>query len=108
MKSVRIKENAWIAKIAAKKLGVAQLAIVIGRTIFLHNVSEIQFLSNKRWLMHELKHVAQYEEHGMIGFLCKYIFESIKSGYRQNKYEVAARKAETDESLLTRYKVLMK
>ena len=35
-----IKENSWIAKLAAKKLQSDNVTIVIGRTIHLHNVSK--------------------------------------------------------------------
>ena len=39
-----IKENSWIAKLAAKKLSSENVAIVIGKTIHLHNVSKEDFL----------------------------------------------------------------
>lgn len=106
MMKVRVKENAWIAKMAAKKLGYTHIAIVLGNTIYLHNTSVKSFLSSKRWVIHELKHVEQFEEHGFFGFLCKYFVEYIRKGYYQNKFEVAARKAETDERLMKKYLIL--
>ena len=52
--SFRIKENSWIARIAAIKLNAASVAIVIGNTIHLHNATKAELLANRRWLTHEL------------------------------------------------------
>lgn len=106
MKKVRIKEHAWIAKMAAKKLGYRQIAIVVGNTIYLHHTSAKHFINSKRWLLHELKHVEQYEEHGFVVFLFKYLIGYIGRGYYYNKYEAEARAAEKDERLLYKYEVL--
>lgn len=106
MKKVRIRENSWIAKVAAKKLRFGYVAIVIGRTIYLYNTSAAHFLSVQRWKIHELKHVEQYEEHGILGFLVKYFIEYLKNGYYQNRFEVEARAAEKDERLLQKYLIL--
>lgn len=57
---VRIKENAFVAKLAAGKLKSARVAIVFGHTIYLHNTSKEEFLNDKTWVLHELKHVEQY------------------------------------------------
>ena len=89
-----IKENSWIAKFAAIKLQSQQAAIVIGKTIHLYNTSKKQFLLNERWLKHELCHVKQFQENGYVIFIVKYLWESIKHGYCNNKYEVEAREAE--------------
>lgn len=94
--TISIKENSWIAKIAARKLGSENVAIVIGKTIHLHNVSESRFLEDTRWVKHELCHVRQFREHGYIPFIFKYILESMNKGYYQNKFEAEARKAETE------------
>jgi hypothetical protein len=91
---VKIKENSFVARIAAWKLRSKQVAIVFGNTIHLHNTSSEQFLSNKRWLNHELEHIRQYREHGFIRFIARYLIESIKKGYYNNRFEVAAREAE--------------
>lgn len=105
MNKVRVRENAWIAKIAAKRLGFTYIAMVIGRTIYLHNVSLDCFLSSKCWVMHELKHVEQYEEHGLFGFLFKYSIEHMRNGYYQNRFEIEARSAEADERLMHKYRI---
>ncbi len=91
---IKIKENSWIAKLAAKKLKAENVAIVFGKTIHLHNVSAAYFLKDKKWLKHEACHIRQYKENGFFTFIIKYLFESIKHGYYNNKFEVEARLAE--------------
>jgi len=93
-KEVIIKENSWLAKLAAKKLGTRSVAMVIGKTIHLHNTTKTEFLKDEKWVKHELCHVQQYKKHGYIGFIAKYIWESIRHGYYNNRFEVEARKAE--------------
>jgi hypothetical protein len=83
-----------MARIAAWKLGSSSVAFVLGTTIHLYNVTEAEFLSNQRWVKHELKHIEQFEEHGYFTFIWKYLVESIRKGYYNNKYEVEARAAE--------------
>ena len=89
-----IKENSWLAAIAAKKLQAASVAMVLGNTIHLHNTSQEEFLKNENWLTHELCHIEQFRQHGYIGFIVKYLWESIQKGYYDNKFEVEARAAE--------------
>ena len=74
------------------------LAMVLGKTIHLHNISRESFLKNQRLVKHELCHVRQYQQHGYIGFLVKYLWESIRKGYYNNKFEVEARKAENENA----------
>jgi len=94
MSDYSIKENSWIAKLAALKLRTKRVAIVIGKTIHLHNTSKQEFLKDERWVKHELCHIKQFKENGFVLFLAKYLWESLKHGYRNNKYEVEAREAE--------------
>lgn len=103
---IRIKENSLIAKIAAKRLGFSYVAIVIGRTIHLHNTDYNTFLNRKSWVLHELKHVEQFSQHGFFQFVLKYYFNYLKNGYYLNVYEVEARAAENDETLLTKYELI--
>jgi len=91
-----VKPNSWLAGIAARKLGSTSVAMVLGKTIHLHNISKTDFLQNKRLLRHELCHVRQYQRHGFIWFLVQYLWESIRKGYYNNKFEVEARKAEEE------------
>jgi len=88
-----IKENSWIAKLAAFKLRSKQVAIVIGKTIHLHNTTKQEFLKDEKWVKHELCHVKQFQQNGYLRFIAKYLWESIKHGYFNNKYEVEAREA---------------
>lgn len=89
-----IKENSWIAKLAAKKLRSDNVAIVIGKTIHLHNVSKEDFLKDEKWVKHEMCHIHQFKQYGFLTFIFKYIWESMKNGYYNNKYEVEAREGE--------------
>jgi len=91
-----IKQNSLVARIAAWKLNASSVAIVFGSTIHLWNSSKEDFLKNERWLKHELCHIRQYKQHGYVGFIVKYLWESLKKGYHNNKFEVEARKAEVE------------
>ncbi len=90
----RIKERSFLASIAASVLRVKKVAMVIGSVIHLHNTSREEFEKNTRWLRHELCHVRQFREHGFLPFLFKYLVETIRRGYYNNRFEVEARKAE--------------
>ena len=89
-----IKENSWIARLAAKKLHAGSAAIVIGRSIHLYNATKQELLRNEKWLKHELCHIKQFQQYGFIPFIAKYLWESIQKGYFNNKFEVEARRAE--------------
>ena len=93
---IKIKEHSWVAKFAAKKLKAHNVAIVLGATIHLYNVSRQQFLENDKWVKHEACHLRQFKKNGFIIFMIKYIWESIWHGYYHNKYEAEARLAEED------------
>jgi hypothetical protein len=90
----RIRENSWMAWLAARKLGVPAVALTIGRTIHLHRTSKEVFLSDQRWVRHELAHVGQFRKYGFWRFIYLYLAESLKKGYYSNKYEIEAREAE--------------
>lgn len=92
----RIKENSLIARIAAWKLSSSRVAIVVGRTIHLHNTTKEEFLRNERWVKHEMCHIEQYRRLGLVRFIALYLWDSLRNGYRNNKFEVEARKAEKD------------
>ena len=98
---VRIKENSWIAKLAAKKLKTKQVAMVLGKTIHLHNTSKAEFLQNTKWLTHEAVHVQQYMQYGFARFLAMYLLESFKKGYFNNRFEKEARDKENDQTVLS-------
>lgn len=92
---IRIKENSWLAKIAAAKLRSSSVAIVMGNTIHLYNTPQKDFLQNQAWLKHELCHVRQFNQHGFLPFIIKYLWQSVKKGYYNNPFEVQARASET-------------
>lgn len=92
----KIKENTWIARIAAWQLKERNMAIVLGSTIYLSGVSKENFLQNERWLKHELEHIRQFKQYGFLPFIYKYLQESFRNGYKENRFEIEARIAETD------------
>lgn len=100
MIKVKIKETSLIARVAANKLNCNSVAIVVGRTIHLHNVTKEEFLNNKPWLRHEVAHVKQYMELGIIRFIASYLIQSLKKGYENNYYEIQARQKESDVTIL--------
>lgn len=92
--NIQIKENSWRARLAARMMNASNMAIVFGDTIHIWGVTKNEFLQNKNWVKHELKHIEQYQQHGYFGFLAKYVWESIRHGYYNNKFEIEAREAE--------------
>lgn len=99
--NVYVKENSWLAKLAARKMKADKVAIVFGSTIHLNNTTVAEFLEDTEWVCHELKHVEQYKTHGKTGFIAKYLLEWMKKGYTNNKFEKEARATENDTSILT-------
>lgn len=97
---VRIKERSWLAKFAAIKMQADKVAIVFGNTIHLCNTSKEEFLNDQDWTCHELKHVEQYRQIGIPGFLAQYVLDWVKNGYYNNKFEVEARASEKDIGLI--------
>ncbi len=89
-----IKENSLVAKLAAKKLRSNAVAVVLGKTIHLYGSTKENFLADERWVKHELCHVNQFAEHGYIIFIFKYLWESLRVGYYNNKFEREAKEAE--------------
>lgn len=83
-----------MANIAARKLRAPSVALVLGKTIHLHNISTQDFLKDIKLVKHELCHVQQFKQHGYFIFIVKYLWESFRKGYYNNKYEVEARAAE--------------
>jgi hypothetical protein len=94
--SFYIKENSRLAGIAARKLGTPNVAMALGKTIHLYNISKEEFLQDEKWLRHELCHVRQFQQYGYVGFIAKYLWESVRRGYYNNRFEVEARVAENN------------
>ena len=100
MMNIRIKQNSLRAKFAAVFLNKNNMAIVFGRTIYLHNINKENFLKNKKWVRHEVQHVFQYQQYGLVSFIFKYLLESIKHGYKNNCFETEACEKENDVEVL--------
>ncbi|MCC3153413.1 DUF4157 domain-containing protein [Hymenobacter sp. BT770] len=91
MQPIRTWTNSPLARIARAVLRSQRVAMVIGQTVHLSGANREQFLADAEWVAHELVHVRQYQEHGLVRFLWKYLVESARVGYYHNKYEVEAR-----------------
>lgn len=65
-------------------------AVTLGHTIIVHPDARL----SRRLLVHELTHVRQWEEDRL--FPLRYALESLRRGYRNNRYELEAREAERD------------
>lgn len=100
---VYIKENSWLAKISAKKLGSKKVAVVFRKTIHLCNTSREEFLKDEKWVCHELAHIQQYEKYGFLKFVFLYTIESIRKGYRNNRYELEAKGKERYPEIMLNY-----
>jgi hypothetical protein len=84
--------NSPLARIARLVLGnKANVAMVIGQTVHLSGATREEFLADAEWLAHERVHIRQFREHGFVPFLWKYLVESARVGYFNNKFEVEAR-----------------
>jgi hypothetical protein len=100
MTIIRIKENSFLAKIAAYNLKSTKMALVLGCTIRLHNVTKEEFLQNTKWVRHEVAHVKQFQQKGFLRFIVSYLLETFNLGYEFNRYELDAKKKERDHSIL--------
>jgi hypothetical protein len=105
--NIFVKENSWVARMAASKMGATGgLAIVFFRTIYLHKITKSELLQNIPLLRHEVKHVLQYQQHTYVLFLIKYLWHSFRKGYYLNPFEIEAREAETDERILLKVNIM--
>ncbi len=100
---IKVKEKSLLAKIAARKLKVNSVAMVLGNTIYLWGAKKEDLLNSKSWLNHELKHVEQCLRYGLPCFLLLYLWETLRYGYYNNRFEREARAAEDTESVLLKF-----
>lgn len=68
-------------------------AVTIGRTIYLRGRYGSSYLH-----AHEFMHVLQWEDHGRLGFAIRYLWESLRHGYHNNRFEVEARQYGADNA----------
>ena len=92
--NLRIKVDAWQARIAARWLKSKRVALVLGDTIYLWGVCRDCFLEDDAWVKHEMAHIAQFKKYGYLRFICMYLLETIRNGYNNNKFEIEAREKE--------------
>lgn len=93
----KVVEDSRLAKIAGRLKGEKdKYAITIGKTIFLNCKAEV-FFSDPGWVRHELTHVKQYKEYGILRFLQLYIFYSIFHDYKNIPFEKEALSAQYSE-----------
>jgi hypothetical protein len=77
----QIKENSFIAKRVAGFMKFHKLAIVVGKTIHLHNTTKEEFLKDELWVKHELVHIRQFQQYGLLKFSIMYLWEWWRVGY---------------------------
>jgi hypothetical protein len=100
---VHIKENSFRAKLATIKMRTNYgLAMVWGNQILLFNVSKQDFLADKQWVCHELRHVVQAYNMGKWTFLWRYLVLGLRHGYHHHPMEIDARMHEQDLDMLQR------
>lgn len=63
------------------------VGFTLGRTIRMRG---IRGWVSKELIAHEVIHVLQYKKYGVIGFLIRYLVESIRHGYSGNTLEIEA------------------
>jgi hypothetical protein len=63
-------------------------AVALGRTVIVHPNVRL----SRRLLLHELEHVRQWQREPL--FPLRYTLETVRNGYRDNRYERQARNAE--------------
>ena len=63
-------------------------AITLGHTVYFKYREEQVTEST---MLHELRHVAQIEKHGLLKFYLLYLWYSLRYGYKRNPFEVEAR-----------------
>src|ERR1044072_6471416 len=93
--SVKLVPNSTVARIAGRMHGAEEdYAITVGRTIYL-SCSKEDFLSDTPWVRHELTHIQQYKNYGLLEFTKRYLFFSIFfHSYSKNPFEREAIAAE--------------
>ena len=89
---MKIHWNSTLAKIILPRKFTA---ITFGRYVFIRSKRwELDDNKRIRLLAHEEAHVRQYKKYGFIGFITRYLWYSIKYGYKNNPLEIEARKVE--------------
>lgn len=91
---IRVVENSRLAKWAGRMHGEKEkYALTVGKFVFISCKKE-DFYVQSWWVNHELTHVEQYQKYGVLGFLKRYLFYSLRYGYDGNPLEKSAVAAE--------------
>ncbi len=92
---VVVRRGAWIPWIGGflARMGRPAAAVTLGRTIVVHPDAVL----TPRLLRHELMHVRQWQRDRLV-FPFRYAWYHLRYGYRNNPYEVEARRAEPKDS----------
>lgn len=87
---VSVRSTRWIPAVGGifGRMRGPAAAVTLGRTIVVH--PEVRL--TRRLLRHELEHVRQWRQDPL--FALRYTAESLRVGYRENRYERLARAAE--------------
>ena len=91
MPAPRTLTNSPLARVARAVLGARSVAMVVGQTVHLSGATRAEFLADAEWVAHEEVHIRQFREHGTVPFLWKYLLESVRVGYFNNRFEIEAR-----------------
>jgi hypothetical protein len=67
---------------------------------FDYTILQEDFLSNVKWVRHEIAHVKQFQEEELFGLFLSYLLETFNLGYEFNRYELEAIKRERDHQIL--------
>jgi hypothetical protein len=82
MGSIQLLKGHWSLKLFPRWVG----AWTLGTNIYFREENPHPDL-----VMHELGHVNQYKRYGIAGFLARYLWLSIRYGYKNNPLELEAR-----------------
>lgn len=90
---VEFRVGRWIPMLGGRLAGTRgpAAAVTIGRTIVVHPDAQV----TARLIRHELAHVAQWRARPWT-FILRYALGHLRHGYRDNPYEVEARRAERE------------
>jgi len=94
-RGVAVRQSRIIPTVAGVLSGMRQpaAAVTLGDTILVYPGAPL----TSRLLRHELAHVRQWRQKP-VSFPLRYVLNHLRYGYRDNPYEVEARRAETTVS----------
>jgi hypothetical protein len=97
-REVTLRQGRFIPRIGGllARMGGPAAAVTLGKTIVVHPGRRL----TPELLAHELEHVRQWREDGL--FPVRYALATLRHGYHDNPYEVAARSAASSAANATR------